>query len=92
MTGIELIAQERQRQIEENITSLFYDEEKVVMFASYLTCLPKFQEGLFFTQVIPEWIKDKIEVMPRIRQLSIAGALIAAEIDRLQAIEGKENE
>lgn len=99
-TGVELIAQERDEQINKHGFSIekdkeFYQEKELLSAA--LCCL--FQdESLFLDQDTPahpadywpgNWddkFLDNISRKNRIEQLQIAGALIAAEIDRLQFI------
>ena len=96
-TGIELIAEERQRQIEvEGFTAirdtLYANEELAKAAVSY--ALPK-QYKLInrygqMLPIIPEywpWHHSWWKPSPndRVRELVKAGALIAAEIDRLQA-------
>jgi hypothetical protein len=86
MTGIELITQERHEQIEKHGFTAEHDDllprGQLLRFASYLissdnSYMPK------------SWDVDYIKSMhlkPRIQQLQIAGAFIAAEIDRLQRL------
>jgi hypothetical protein len=88
MTGIELIAKERQEQIEKHGHTLENDDKLVngelLKFARYLIS----SDGEYFPP-INRWHKDFVYQMflkPRIEQLQIAGAFIAAEIDRLQRI------
>lgn len=114
MTGIDLIAAERARQIEiEGFDATHDDDElhrrgELAMFACYyavpaheLDDVCQLYDPLgFYTPDTPSeepllypenwsrrWAKkyDK----PRIKQLVIAGALIAAEIDRLRRLEGE---
>lgn len=86
MTGVELIAQERQYQITHGIKP-FMNELDMIASAIYLLTPEKIREKSDYLGMASE-----IRPIPRIRQLQMAGALIAAEIDRLQAIEGKEND
>lgn len=89
-TGIELIAEERQRQIEvEGWTSanddLWYGDEMAIAASCY--CLPVGQREYRVRDQWPfayKWWKPTPN--DRIRELQKAGALIAAEIDRLQRI------
>lgn len=86
MTGIELIAQERQRQIDDKMK--FIDNKYALpMSAAYLSCLPEFRHTFIWNAIIPEAVSKEVNNLPYIRQLQVAGALIAAEIDRLQANE-----
>ena len=110
-TGIELIAEERQRQIEKEGWSAEHDEqhtkgELALAAALYASPIPLFERrethgavtfkdpwpwwdqieitryGDGSTTKVPAW--DKRAKHSRLRKLVIAGALIAAEIDRLQ--------
>ncbi len=92
MTGIELIAAERQRQIEqEGWTEQHDDEHKHGELSDAAVCYAT--QARWFSlgkQVCPPYWPvtwDKYYWKPsgnRIRDLIKAGALIAAEIDRLQ--------
>lgn len=96
MTGIELIAQERQRQIEYFLDDSL-DKNVELWDAAINYAWPKDKRWILdklhsdgnLSHYFP---KDVYEGLSRIRELTKAGALIAAEIDRLQAIEGKKNE
>ena len=82
MTGIELIAQERKEQIEKHKWNDKFNinYELLKMAHTALTnCEDEWPEN--FSTIY----RDKILSKPRIEQLAIAGALIAAEIDRLNA-------
>jgi len=110
--GVELIAEERQRQIEQEGWSAEHDEQhlegQLALVASlYATPIPLFARvekedggveiydpwpwhdevevtryGDGLTTEVPAW--DKRQKHSKLRKLVIAGALIAAEIDRLQ--------
>ncbi|NNV54549.1 hypothetical protein [Limnovirga soli] len=95
MTGIELIAQERQEQIEKHGISISQDvvynsgfEKPLTKAAAALTC----ENGntLAAEAMRPyNWDKEiwqKMMGKTYKERLVIAGALIAAEIDRVQAI------
>lgn len=89
-TGIELIAEERQRQIEqEGWTSEHDAEHKEGEMAIAAACYayPNYDED-WAVQSQLQWLWEKNWWKPtpddRIRELQKAGALIAAEIDRLQ--------
>lgn len=103
LTGIELIAQERKRQIENEGWSLLDDikhNKGELAMAAACYALPnqlrqlKSKADAFNTRgatLLPKhwpWKHDIITWKPsahdRIRELQKAGALIAAEIDRLQ--------
>ena len=91
-TGIELIAEERQRQIEVEGWTAEHDDlhdmgELVAAAMCYLTHPDDRAEE--FGDDPPIWwpwelMWWKPEPLNRIRELQKAGALIAAEIDRLQ--------
>jgi len=101
VNGIELIAQERQRQIEKEGWTPEHDDQHVNGELAIAACcyatpieirarLPVCEPGDVFTKLAwrdpwpweAEW--DKRETHDRLRSLIIAGALIAAEIDRLK--------
>ena len=91
-TGIELIAQERQEQIEKHGFNLSndedYSENELVSAAMYALT----QEDEHYPRGWGFWFHDKMvkkeERMSEeefwIERLKIAGALIAAELDRIQ--------
>ncbi len=93
-TGIELIAEERQRQIEKEGWTTAHDDEHIdgsiaKAAACYATPTDERNMGNWIEGVFPalwpwdlKWWKPTPE--NRIRELQKAGALIAAEIDRLQ--------
>ena len=88
-SGVVLIAMERQRQISEKGWSSEHDDThnegelaiEAALWALEQTPKKSWRDGMCG----PE---SKRKSKPRIKQLSIAGALIAAEIDRLQRLEG----
>ena len=99
-TGIELIADERQRQIDQEGWSLTHDDEHdedslaqaASVYAQPADCRHTVWRTCGTTSVqLPEgwpwgWGPDSYKPTPddRVRELVRAGALIAAEIDRLQ--------
>ena len=95
-TGIELIAIERQRQIEgEGWTAKHDDQHETGEIALAAACyaIPVNRRGVFDSSrgliewLWPwdaEWWKPARSSRSRIKELVKAGALIAAEIDRLQ--------
>jgi len=95
MTGVEMIAAERRRQAEVEGWTAAHDDthargEMALAAAVYATPVPLFEKRerrgvVEFADAWPwhpRW--DKREKHERLKQLAIAGALIAAEIDRLQ--------
>jgi hypothetical protein len=89
MTGIELIAAERKRQIEEEGWTAEHDsqwEKGELAEAAAAYAIHPFQDAAFINWrklLWPwdiEWYKPETD---RIHELEKAGALIAAEIDRL---------
>jgi len=96
-TGIELITEERQRQITKEGWTLKHDDEHdynqlTDLAMCYLTN-PETREEEFGLEEPPpffpyEWDRKWWKPTPndRIRELQKAGALIAAEIDRLQRL------
>lgn len=90
-TGIEIIAEERRRQIEKEGWTSAHDQDHdscELAFAAATYALPPhtqtrriLKEHLWPWE--PRWWKPSDD---RIRELAKAGALIAAEIDRLQSI------
>jgi hypothetical protein len=88
-TGIELIAQERQEQLEKHGWTSKHDSahENEELISAAIYALDPCMENFKYLDV--EWAHfvSKIDDKNRVDQLKIAGALIAAEIDRLQSIE-----
>lgn len=87
-TGIELIAEERQRQIEVEGWTPAHDsqhDESELLFAAEAYLMRPFMKNEDLIKLWP-WHKEWWKPTPenRIRELQKAGALIAAEIDRLQ--------
>lgn len=95
--GVQMIADERDRQInEEGHTpndDLKYDDRVLpAMAACYalapLGCVSSLIDG----RPVDNWpagLEDKREKHSRLKRLTIAGALIAAEIDRLLAVSNR---
>lgn len=90
-TGIELIAAERQEQIEKHHYTIDFDlkmnRECQLAYAAERLCVPEldiynYQEPKGWSESL--W--DKMTSKPYMDRLIIAGALIAAEIDRLNGI------
>lgn len=91
-TGIELIAEERQRQIEKEGWTPEHDAEHTnneLALAAICYTAPEFvrKSGRWYDINLWPWSQSYWKPTPknRIRELTKAGALIAAEIDRLQA-------
>ena len=97
-TGIELIAEERQRQVKENYLEKFdsgLHKEQLAYLAACYT-IPAAARGIsagingmsnILQQLLPPPISMwKPTPEDRIKELQKAGALIAAEIDRLNRI------
>lgn len=90
-TGIELIAVERQRQIEEECWTQEHDDqhdEGELALSACVYAMPNVCRTQLRIKALwpfaPKWFKPTAE--NRIRELQKAGALIAAEIDRLQRL------
>ena len=94
MTGIERIAKERKRQIEEEDWTPEHDEQhnrgelaQAAAFYAYPadTGLTPWERKMLFPD---HWDDRYMKLTPknRLRELEKAGALIAAEIDRIQAL------
>jgi len=94
-TGIEQIADERQKQIDKHgFTGKHHAEHPEwydnyqLQFAATTLMMHEFEEQLDIDALLPdgwdkEWFAD-LNNRSREKRLIIAGALIAAEIDRLQ--------
>lgn len=98
MTGAELIALERWRQIYEEQWSTFdddqYTDEELIDAAHCYINARRYREVFLQEDAVPlRWPWDDVWWKPtsenRMRELVKAGALIAAEIDRLLRIELK---
>lgn len=91
-TGIELIIEERNEQLTKHGYDLDHDikhypESKALITAALFALSLDGQHS----QKGWEWFENKMWDKSMIERFKIAGALIAAEIDRLQAV-GKNNE
>lgn len=85
MTGIELIAQEREEQLTKHNRSikadiLYNSNRELIIAATTLLGTSVFYK---FPENWNKTICEKMLKKPKIEQLAIAGAFIAAEIDRL---------
>jgi len=90
-TGIELIVAARKNQIENLGYTLEHDlkhweKKELQKFARYLISA---EEDYFPKGMSHETVRQ-IFMKPRVQQLAIAAALLAAEIDRLQAEESED--
>ena len=90
-TGIELIAIERQRQIEIEGWTVEHDKEhqgQELAMAAALYAMPECKRHHEIKPYLWPWEEKWWKPTPenRTRELAKAGALIAAEIDRIQAI------
>jgi hypothetical protein len=92
-SGVSLIAAERQRQIEDEKWDSGHDDEhdeEQLALAGASYALPSYRRiGYLYDRSTPDtWPWEKLWWKPtpddRVRELVKAGALIAAEIDRLQ--------
>lgn len=89
-TGAELIAEERQRQINEKGWTAEHDDSHTRGELSDVGALLAIDISTYSDIAVPPWgaklddhVREKYADHP-VRRLTIAGALIAAEIDRLQ--------
>lgn len=86
-TGIELIAKERQEQIEKHGFTLGHDiqvhsdDEALIDCARYLIS----DNEMFYPEDWGMKTLEKLRTKTEIEKLVVAGALIAAEIDRLRS-------
>lgn len=107
LTGAELISDERRRQVEvegftsehDDIEQLDFDLSSVgALYALHASLEKTPNMSMLFEKIFSYWYpwgkKYWKPTAPNdtIKQLVKAGALIAAEIDRLQRMKGKENE
>lgn len=90
-TGIEIITEERKRQVDEEGYTARHDIEEnelgqLAFAAAAYACPPEANKatGLKRTHLFPWDSRTWSPSDDRIRELAKAGALIAAEIDRLQ--------
>lgn len=86
MNGIELIAQERKEQIEKHGFSIeldhdYYNRGELLQAADF--ALHPLSEQSSWPEEWDQHFAERIRNKDRIGQLKVAGALIAAEIDRL---------
>jgi hypothetical protein len=100
MTGAELITAERQRQIDVEGWTAQHDDRHTnheLVAAACCYASPPKERPASHHHIIELWPWDILWWKPspedRVRELTKAGALIAAEIDRLHRIQGRqENE
>ena len=92
-TGIELISEERKRQIEQEGWTAEHDNKHVnneLAIVASLYALPPSYRDITLRAIFPEtWAYEWWKPTPydRTRELVKAGALIAAEIDRINNIQ-----
>lgn len=96
-TGIELIAEERQEQIEKHGRTIKEDakyncSQQLTMGAEALICNNGAGDWNKFPMRWDDTICAKMINKPYKERLIIAGALIAAEIDRIQALQSAASE
>ena len=89
MAGIELIAAERQRQVEvEGYTSEHddaHEHDELALAAATYALPPRFRLGILpKLRQLPDWFRFTPE--DRVREMIKVGAFAAAEIDRLQRL------
>lgn len=82
-TGIELIAKERQEQIEKHGFDRRHDEGEAYNLSNAAVFVLTHDERYYPEEWEEKW-KDKFVSKGYEERLIVAGALIAAEIDRLQ--------
>lgn len=93
-TGLELIAQERKEQIEKHkrkiANDVFRNDHQQLSQAAHMLLSVDYEEGIDPESFPDGWDKDICNYMiskPYKHRLIIAGALIAAELDRLNYLE-----
>jgi hypothetical protein len=92
MNGAELIADERKRQVEEEGYSQEHDDMYSfgqLAYASACYALHSVMPSQLQPMLLWPWLSESWKPKSPIRDLIRAGALIAAEIDRLQREEEK---
>lgn len=89
-TGVELIAEERKEQIEKHgfdvTEDANYSHNELIKAALFAINPDQFEWPYYWSEKLRRKIIDKPNAIER---LKVAGALIAAEIDRIQNVEGK---
>jgi len=81
-TGVELIAEERQEQIKKHGFDIQNSQNELIKAALFAINPDQFEWPYYWDEEFRRKIKNKPNSVER---LKIAGALIAAEIDRLQS-------
>ena len=87
MTGIELITKEREEQLKKHSHTDEHDsihDEKELLHAASYAMFPKLKDPVISLYAGWSYFTDKIDEKNIVDRLKVAGALIAAEIDRLQ--------
>ena len=91
LSGVELICMERERQIKEKGYTDEHDDEETddrLAYAAVCYAIPNFPSKQIYVEDFYPWADYTYKPTPdnRIKELVKAGALIAAEIDRLQRL------
>jgi len=89
MNGIELISKERDEQINKHGCSIKNDIGSINEELLDVALFTITGNSDFYPRGWNDEFKSKLHKKDRIEQLAVAGALIAAEIDRLQYVEEK---
>ena len=91
LSGVDLICMERERQIKEKGYSAEHDDDETddrLAYAAVCYAIPDIPDKQIYVNDFYPWGDYTYKPTPdnRIKELSKAGALIAAEIDRLQRL------
>lgn len=90
MKGIELITKEREEQIFKHGFDPYHDDQYVGEELQQAASAILTQDWTSWPENWDVSWRDRIHSKPRIEQLTIAGALIAAEIDRIDRLWAEE--
>lgn len=93
MTGLEMIIKEREEQLEKHgytpLTDQYYKSDELLWLAQWLISVnigeeEDLEEVLFFEDdsPFPNSLREKLKLKPYNERLAIAGAFIAAHIDK----------
>lgn len=86
-TGAELVWAEREKQLGKGfgeVNDAAWKNGEMARAAAFLALPPQYEERIPYVEGFLKYVHGK-DNFDRVRQLTIAGALIAAEIDRLKA-------